>query len=126
MDDVSPAATRLRVTTVAVLLGLTSPAPACVGRPVTQARIPEPTCEFVVFNRTAAALEIRMFFSQMSTVPLGALNPGELLHHSVPCSAGTVVIRGVGIAQVGVHTGHVQAGARLVQGARVQVALHAP
>jgi hypothetical protein len=88
----------------------------------------EPPCEFVVYNRTQHPLEIHLLRAR-STTPVGALNPGELLTHSVSCAENRVWIRGITIpAQVGapVDFGFVHGWADLVQGEKASVALHWP
>jgi hypothetical protein len=101
---------------------------ACAGR---RAAAPEPSqaqCVFLVDNHTSEALEIRLVRS-MSTTPIGALNPGEGLTHSVPCAQHSVWIAGVPIpAQVGAPTffGVVEGSASLVEGDRVRIALYWP
>lgn len=86
-------------------------------------------CGIVVHNQTPHALEIRMAVSPFTAVPIGALNPSELLNHPVSCARGTVWVTGVAIAQqVGVRTsfGAVGGSATLVPGERVHVDLHWP
>src|SRR3989475_6686726 len=55
------------------------------------------SCEFAVYNLTPHALEIRMRVRRLSTTPIGALNPGEVLTDAVPCDLGTVWIVGIPI-----------------------------
>ena len=89
----------------------------------------DPNCDFTVYNRTPHALEIRMGVRRFSTTPIGALNPGELLTHSLPCALGYVWIRGVPIpSQVGASVSFlfVQGQEALVPGNRVEVALNWP
>jgi hypothetical protein len=86
-------------------------------------------CGIVVHNQTPHALEIRMAVRPLTTVPIGALNPAELLNYPVSCARGTVWVTGVAIAQqVGVRTtfGAVGGSATLVPGERVHVDLHWP
>lgn len=64
-----------------------------------------------------------------STVPIGALNPGEMLTHSVSCGLRHVWISGLPLpAQVGapVSFAFVQADATLLAGERVDIALQWP
>jgi hypothetical protein len=88
-----------------------------------------PSCEFIVYNRTPHALEIRMRVRRFSATPIGVLNPGELLTHSVPCAERRVWIRGIPIpSQIGapVTFGFVQGEEALVEGERVEIALQWP
>jgi hypothetical protein len=65
----------------------------------------------------------------MTTVAIGALNPGELLTHSVPCAQQGVWIGGIPIPQqVGAPVGfHIAQGwAELAEGNRVEVSLFWP
>ena len=87
------------------------------------------TCEFAVYNLTPHALEIRMRVRRLSTTPIGALNPGELLPYAVPCDRRSVWIVGIPIpSQVGarVSFSSVQGHGDLVAGERVQVTLQWP
>ena len=87
------------------------------------------SCEFAVYNLTPHALEIRMRVRRLSTTPIGALNPGEVLTDAVPCDRGTVWIVGIPIpSQVGarVSFSSVQGHVDLIEGQRVQVALQWP
>jgi hypothetical protein len=87
------------------------------------------SCEFIVYNRTPLALEIRLRVSAGSTAPIGMLNPGELLTHSVPCAERSVWIAGVEIPPwIGAPArfGVLQGSADLVAGERVQIDLHWP
>ncbi|HXV85226.1 MAG TPA: hypothetical protein VD793_00930 [Gemmatimonadales bacterium] len=80
-------------------------------------------------NQTPLALEVRLQVRELSTVSIGALNPGELLTHSLPCEPERVWIAGVEIPwQVGARPrfGVLYAFADLVEGERAQVALHWP
>jgi hypothetical protein len=70
-----------------------------------------------------------MSVRRLSTTPIGALNPGELLTHSVPCAQRLVWISGIPIPQqVGapVSFGFVQGQEALVEGERVAIALQWP
>jgi hypothetical protein len=85
-------------------------------------------CEFVVYNRTGHALEIRLL-RKRATTPVGALNPGELLSESISCGEKRVWIGGIAIpAQVGapIDVGYVLGWADLVRGERAIVSLHRP
>lgn len=103
--------------------------PSCAPR-----RDPEPlsvqkSCEFVVTNRTPLALEIRIQVHATSTTPIGALNPGELLTHSVPCAQKQIWIAGIEIPwQIGARPrfGVLLGSADLVEGERGQVTLGWP
>ncbi len=86
-------------------------------------------CEFIVYNRTPHALEIRMRARTLSTTAIGALNPGELLTYSVPCAVQRVWIGGIPIAsQVGASVSFrfVQGEVTLIEGERVEIALQWP
>ena len=86
-------------------------------------------CEFVVYNRTPHALEIRMRARRLSTIEIGTLNAGELLTHSVPCAVQRVWIGGVPIpSQVGapVSFRFVQGEVILIEGERVEIPLQWP
>ena len=84
-------------------------------------------CDFVVFNRTGSALEIRLL-RERSTRAIGALNPGELLTDRVSCAEREVWVRGTPIpAQVGAPVGRFVYGwAELVRGERAIVSLQWP
>ncbi len=105
---------------------------SAVAEAVRAAAGPRPvqsTCEFIVYNRTPLALEIRMRVRAASTAPIGSLNPGELMTHSVPCAERSVWIAGVEIPPwIGAPTrfGVLQGSADLVAGERVQIDLHWP
>jgi hypothetical protein len=74
-------------------------------------------------------LEIRLRLRSLSTAKIGALNPGELLTHSVPCAEQRVWVAGIEIPwQVGARPrfGAVYGEANLVEGERAQIALHWP
>jgi hypothetical protein len=86
-------------------------------------------CEFIVYNRTPLALDIRLRVRALSTATIGALNPGELLTHAVPCAERRVWIEGREIPwQVGawLRFGALHGSADLVEGERVSIALHWP
>lgn len=103
--------------------------PGCATLPDADRNLVERSCEFVVRNQTPHALEIRMRVGGSSTIAMGALNPGELLTHSAACAERGVWIGGVAIpSQVGapVSFGVVQRWAELVEGDRVEIALHWP
>jgi len=83
----------------------------------------------VVYNQTPHALEIRMSVRRLTTMPIGTLNPGELLNYSLPCARAGVWISGIPIpSQVGARVSFrsVEGGAELVEGERVAIALHWP
>src|SRR4029077_15607578 len=70
--------------------------------PQRQELVTPASCEFAVYNLTPHALEIRMRVRRLSTTPIGALNPGELLTYTVPCDGRRVWIVGIPIpSQVG-------------------------
>jgi hypothetical protein len=81
-------------------------------------------CDFVVFNRTGSALDVRLL-RERSTRVLGALNPGELLTDRVSCAEQYVWISGTPIPmQVGAPVGRsVYGWAELVRGERAIVSL---
>jgi hypothetical protein len=86
-------------------------------------------CEFIVYDHTPYALEIRMRVRAFPTTPIGALNPGELLTHSVPCAAQAVWIGGIPMPpQLGAPVGFGVLGtaADLVEGERVEIPLYWP
>ena len=85
-------------------------------------------CQFVVVNRTALALKIRQFRGY-STIPIGVINPGELLNESTSCSEGRVDVAGVPVPrQVGsaVHFAFVHGAADLIPRGRANVSLYWP
>ena len=89
----------------------------------------ESTCLFAVANQTPYAMTVRMAVHELSTQEIGALNPGELLHHQVPCAQGTVYIYGIAIpAQTGAATplGYVRRWAQLSETERVMIPLSWP
>ena len=95
----------------------------------SEAALPQRTCAIVVYNQTPHALEVRMSVRRHTTMPIGALNPGELLNYSLPCARGGVWISGIPIpSQVGAPVSFrlVEGGAELVEGERVEIALHWP
>ena len=97
--------------------------------PQHQELVTPASCEFAVYNLTPHALEIRMRVRRLSTTPIGALNPGELLTYTVPCDGRRVWIVGIPIpSQVGarVSFSSVQEHVDLIEGQRVQVALQWP
>ena len=97
--------------------------------PQRQELVTPASCEFAVYNLTPHALEIRMRVRRLSTTPIGALNPGELLTYTVPCDGRRVWIVGIPIpSQVGarVSFSSVQEQVDLIEGQRVQVALQWP
>ena len=111
------------------VLGLAAVVSGCATVQHRDREFGEPSCAFVVHNRTPHALEIRMGVRRLSTTPIGALNPGELLTHSVPCGQRLVWIRGIPIPQqIGapVSFGFVQGQEALVEGERVEIALQWP
>ena len=115
------------------MLGLVSVAGAvlssCATGPHFRGGAPQRSCAIVVYNQTPHALEIRMSVRQLTTIPIGALNPGELLNYSLPCARGGVWISGIPIpSQVGARVSFrlVEGGAELVEGERVEIALHWP
>ena len=102
-------------------------ASSCAGQ--RQELVTPASCEFTVYNLTPHALEIRMRVRRLSTTPIGALNPGEMLTSAVPCDQRRVWIVGIPIpSQVGarVSFSSVQEHVDLVAGERVQVALQWP
>ena len=115
------------------MLGLVSVAGAvlssCATGPHFRGGAPQRSCAIVVYNQTPHALEIRVSVRRLSMMPIGALNPGELLNYSLPCARGVVWISGIPIpSQVGARVSFrlVEGGAELVEGERVEIALHWP
>jgi hypothetical protein len=108
----------------------------------TALRGPEPRageCRFAVFNRTSAALDVRVVSGTEATrfldggpwdatasASIGGLNPGEVLTHAVACAEERVLVRGVPIVATGLVAGAVYAMAELVEGRRVSMALSWP
>jgi hypothetical protein len=94
-----------------------------------EGRAADRSCDFVVHNQTADALEIRLLVRGSTFTPIGVLNPGELLTYSVPCAEKRIWIRGGGLpVQAGAfaRTPPLTAWTDLVEGERVIVALHWP
>jgi hypothetical protein len=92
-------------------------------------RRPAGHCEFAVANQTPYAVTVRMEVSEASTVEIGALNPGEQLHHQVPCAQGAVYIYAIAMpAQTGASTPHgfIRRWAYLSEGERVMIPLSWP
>lgn len=88
-----------------------------------------PQCEFIIHNQTNAPIEVRVASTSMSSVAIGMLGGGELMHHAVPCAQRHVLVLGVEIPwQVGARPrfGVLYREAELVEGARVRVPLHFP
>lgn len=103
--------------------------PSCATIPTGGPHLVQPSCEFIVHNRTPLALEIRLQVRALSTAPIGVLNPGELLTHSVPCAQRRVWVAGIELPwQVGARArfGVVHGAADLVERERIQIALHWP
>ena len=101
----------------------------CATAPAPEPRAVPESCQFVVYNQTPLALEIRLQVRAFATTPIGALNPGELLTHAVSCAQQRVWIAGIEIPwQVGapLRFGVLYGSAELVEGDRVQIALHWP
>jgi hypothetical protein len=115
-----------RGVTAAALLLTAAATSSCASSFPAAAPLAAHECEFAVFNRSPAALEVRMLVRGTTMVPIGGLNPGEMLTQRVPCSMERVVVRGTGIAQVGVLAGSVHDHAELIPGERVRLALSWP
>ena len=101
----------------------------CARSPQRERHVVQDDCDFVVLNRTSHVLEIRVGIRPMSTMVVGALNPGELLNHSAPCAEQGVWIEGIPIPdQVGAPLlfAVVQRWAELAAGDRVEVSLYWP
>jgi hypothetical protein len=67
---------------------------------IARGRASPQTCEFVVFNRTSHALDVRAMRDTLGRSPsltLGTLDPGERLSDRVPCDQGAVWIRGYAV-----------------------------
>jgi hypothetical protein len=112
----------------AVAIGLVAAA-GCAARSRPVAARGGPQCQFVVHNQTNAPIEVRLATTSMSSVAIGMLGGGELMHHAVPCAQGHVLVLGVEIPWVvGARPrfGVIYREAELVEGARVRVPLHFP
>jgi len=106
----------------------TAAVPSCVIANRQRPLAPQ-TCEFIVYDRTPRALEIRLRRNDLSSTPIGTINPGEALTHSAPCSHQRVWVVGVEIPwQVGaaLRFGVVYGEAELVEGESVQIPLYWP
>lgn len=118
--------TRLRT---CALTTLTVVAASCAGMRHSTRSTGSEACNVAVHNRTPQPLEIRLRVRAQATAPLGSLNPGELMTHSVPCAERRVWVAGIELPrQAGARPrfGVVYGEAELVRGERVQVALHWP
>lgn len=116
----------LGIATASAVIAVVS---SCVAPRQRSRHADAPGCEFIVYNRTPHALEVRLGVRRLSSSPIGALNPGELLTHSVPCALRRVWIRGIPIPpQVGVPATFrfVEAQGSLAEKERVQIALQWP
>ena len=110
----------------AIVTGCIALAACATGKSRT---IDETACAIVVSNQTPHSLEIRVGDHRIGSTPIGSINPGELLNYAVPCSRGGIWVSGIPIpSQVGAPVSFrmVQSWAELVQGERVEVALHWP
>ena len=114
-----------RIARAGVLALITS----CAGGTHPPVALSPQSCEFIVYNRTPYALEVRLRTRRLSTTLIGALNPGELLSYAVPCALGRVWVAGIPIpSQVGARVSFsvVQEQTTLVAGQRAEVALQWP
>ena len=123
MAITSPIAHRLAITALL--------ATACASHRADTSVDPADQCWFVVYNRTAYALDVRVLrdATGVGARTLGTINPGERLTDWEPCSRTSVLVRGVAVPpQVGGRTefGYVQGGAELEPGQEVEVWLHFP
>jgi hypothetical protein len=90
------------------------------------------SCEFVVFNRTSYALDVRAMrdtLGRSPTLTLGTLDPGERLSDKAPCEQGAVWIRGYAVpAATWLRTefSFVDGWSDLTPGERVSISLHWP
>lgn len=104
-------------------------ASSCATGPHPESSLIQRECRVVVQNRTPLAVEVRLRVRALSTAPIGALNPGELLTHSVPCAEQRVLVVGIEIPwQVGAgrRFGAVYGEAELIEGERAQIVLYWP
>jgi len=86
-------------------------------------------CTVVVFNRTPHILEVRVGIRPATTLAVGTLNPGELLHHEAPCAQGALWVGGIPVpdqAGAPVWFRAVEGWTGLEEGVRSEVALHWP
>jgi len=103
--------------------------PGCARRAGTAARAAAPYCQFVVHNQTPSIVEVRLQVRDMATLPIGTLNPGELLTHEVPCARQRVLVEGLEVPWVVGATGRfgvLYGEATLVESQRPRIALHWP
>lgn len=66
----------LGIATASAVIAVVS---SCVAPRQRSRHADAPGCEFIVYNRTPHALEVRLGVRRLSSSPIGALNPGELL-----------------------------------------------
>ena len=60
-------------------------------------RVPRGECEFVVYNRTSYALDVRTMrdtTGRTVAASIGTINPTERISDTAPCSVGAVWVRG--------------------------------
>lgn len=101
----------------------------CVRRPGGDSYPTPISCRYVVRNLTPSAVEIRVRVHPLSTLPIGALNPGEQLNDERPCMERLVWVEGVEVpmqAGAGTRFGVVVAMAELIESRRVRIDLNWP
>lgn len=102
------------------------------GCAIARGRADRGSCEFVVFNRTSYALDVRRMrdtLGSTTTLTLGTLDPGERLSDSAPCEQGAVWIRGYAVpAATWLRTEFpfVDGWSDLTPGVRASISLHWP
>ncbi len=114
-----------RVSTVVLLAACLS---ACAHAP-TRDRLAPARCEFAVYNHTTYALDVRMAAGPRSPRSIGALNPGEVLIHGVPCADRAVWVGGFPLlreATPPIDFAIAGAASALVEGTRVDLPLYGP
>jgi hypothetical protein len=114
-----------RLPGVAIAIGLLG----CAPLQRRESAVIQSVCAFTVANQTPYAMAVRMAVSRYSTMEIGALNPGELLHHQAACAQRTVFIQASAIpSQVGAPTphGYLRRWADLSEGENVMIALSWP
>ena len=96
------------------------------------ARSDRSLCEFVVYNRTSHALDIRAMRDTLGRAPtltLGTLDPGERLSDRVPCEQGAVWIRGYALPPatwLPAKFPFIEAWSELAPGEKPSISLHWP
>jgi hypothetical protein len=99
---------------------------------VRPGRMDRESCEFVVYNRTSYALDIRAMrdtTGRAPTLTLGTLDPGERLSDRVPCDQGAVWIRGYSLPPatwLPARFPYIEAWSELTPGEKPSISLHWP